>query len=58
MAELGMLKVAIAIEVANTKRSTKKIIQELIETRHLNDNQIKLLNDIVTEVKKAFVDDI
>ncbi|OHY29209.1 transcriptional regulator [Streptococcus parauberis] len=58
MTELGMLKVAIVMEVAKTSRNTKEIIQELIEVYHLNETQTELLNDIVIEVKNAFVDDI
>ncbi|QGG98230.1 helix-turn-helix domain-containing protein [Streptococcus dysgalactiae subsp. dysgalactiae] len=58
MTELGMLKVAIVMEVAKTSRNTKEIIQELIEVCHLNETQTELLNDIVIEVKNAFVDDI
>lgn len=58
MTELGMLKVAIVMEVAKTSRNTKEIIQELIEVYHLNETQTELLNDIVIEFKNAFVDDI
>lgn len=58
MTELGMLKVAIVMEVAKTSRNTKEIIQELIEVYHLDETQTELLNDIVIEVKNAFVDDI
>lgn len=58
MTELGMLKVAIVMEVAKTSRNTKEIIQELIEVYHLNETQTELLNDIVIELKNAFVDDI
>ncbi|GAB6640533.1 hypothetical protein BOVMAS10_16590 [Streptococcus uberis] len=58
MTELGMLKVAIVMEVAKTSRNTKEIIQELIEVYHLNETQTEFLNDIVIEVKNAFVDDI
>ena len=46
------------MEVAKTSRNTKEIIQELIEVYHLNETQTELLNDIVIEVKNAFVDDI
>ncbi len=39
MLELGMLKIAIVMEVAKTSRNTKEIIQELIEVYHLNETQ-------------------
>ncbi|PNY18218.1 MULTISPECIES: helix-turn-helix domain-containing protein [Streptococcus] len=58
MLELGMLKIAIVIEVAETQKHTNEIVESLIDRYKLNDTQIDLLKEIVREVKKPFIDDI